>query len=94
MVELFSAIQGEGKPMLIIHGFLGMGDNWKTLANKFAEEGYEVHLLDMRNHGRSPHTDEMSYEAMATDVLGYCKDKGLEKIILLGHSMGEKSPCM
>jgi len=90
MVELYSAIQGEGRPMVIIHGFLGMGDNWKTLSNKFAEEGYEVHLLDMRNHGRSPHTDEMNYDAMAGDVLGYCKSKGLEDIILMGHSMGGK----
>lgn len=90
MVELYSAILGEGNPMVIIHGFLGMGDNWKTLGNKFADEGYQVHLLDMRNHGRSPHTDEMNYEAMAGDVLGYCKSKSLENIILLGHSMGGK----
>lgn len=90
MVELYSAVQGEGKAFVFLHGFLGMGDNWKTLGNKFAEEGYEVHLLDMRNHGRSPHTDEMNYEAMAADVLGYCESKGLEEIILLGHSMGGK----
>ncbi len=90
MVELYSAVQGEGKPFVIIHGFLGMGDNWKTLGNKFAEEGFEVHLLDMRNHGRSPHTDEMTYDAKAGDVVGYCKSKGLEEIILLGHSMGGK----
>lgn len=76
--------------MVIIHGFLGMGDNWKTLGNKFAGEGYQVHLLDMRNHGRSPHLDEMNYEAMAGDVLEYCQAKGLEDIILMGHSMGGK----
>ena len=90
MVELYSAIQGEGSAFVFLHGFLGMGDNWKTLGNKFAEDGFEVHLMDMRNHGRSPHTDEMNYEAMAGDVLGYCKSKGLEDIILLGHSMGGK----
>lgn len=90
MVELYSGVQGEGRPFVILHGFLGMGDNWKTLGNKFAEEGYEVHLLDLRNHGRSPHTDEMNYDAMAGDVLGYCKSRDLEDIILLGHSMGGK----
>lgn len=90
MVELYSAVQGEGKAFVILHGFLGMGDNWKTFGNKLSEEGFEVHLLDLRNHGRSPHTDEMNYEAMAGDVLGYCKSKGLEDIILLGHSMGGK----
>ncbi len=90
MVELYSAVQGKGRPIVILHGFLGMGDNWKTFGNKMEEEGFEVHLLDMRNHGRSPHTDEMNYEAMAGDVLGYCKIKGLEDIVLLGHSMGGK----
>lgn len=90
MVELHSVIQGEGRPFVILHGFLGMSDNWKTLGNKFAEAGFEVHLLDQRNHGRSPHTEEMNYEAMAGDVVNYCKTHDLEDIILLGHSMGGK----
>ena len=76
--------------MLILHGFLGMGDNWKTLGTKFGEAGYEVHLPDLRNHGRSSHIDEMTYEAMADDIVNYCREKDLEKIILLGHSMGGK----
>ncbi len=90
MVELYSAVQGEGRPFVVLHGFLGMGDNWKTFGNKLSEEGFEVHLPDMRNHGRSPHTKEMNYDAMAGDVLDYCKRKGLEEIILMGHSMGGK----
>ena len=90
MVELHSVIQGEGRPFVILHGFLGMSDNWKTLGNKFAEAGYNIHLLDQRNHGRSPHTDEMNYEAMAGDVVHYCENHGLKDIILLGHSMGGK----
>lgn len=80
--------------MLILHGFLGMGDNWKTLGTKFGEAGYEVHLPDLRNHGRSSHIDEMTYEAMADDIVNYCREKDLEKIILLGHSMGGKWQCM
>jgi len=90
MVELHSVIQGDGQPFVILHGFLGMSDNWKTLGNKFADAGYEVHLLDQRNHGRSPHTEEMNYEVMAGDVVRYCEDHKLENIILLGHSMGGK----
>lgn len=90
MAELHATVLGEGKPFIILHGFLGMGDNWKTLGNKFAEDGYEVHLLDQRNHGRSPHLDEMNYPAMAKDVQEYCTKNNLEKIILLGHSMGGK----
>ena len=90
MIELKSTIIGEGAPFLILHGFLGMSDNWKTLGNKFAEEGYQVHLLDQRNHGRSPHSSEMNYEVMSQDVKHYCETHNLKDIILLGHSMGGK----
>ncbi|WP_168191395.1 MULTISPECIES: alpha/beta fold hydrolase [Antarcticibacterium] len=89
-MDLHSSIIGEGKPFIILHGFLGMGDNWKTLGNQFAEDGYEVHLLDQRNHGRSPHIDEMNYSSMAQDVVAYCEKRNLENIVLLGHSMGGK----
>lgn len=90
MIELHSAIVGEGKPLLVLHGFLGMGDNWKTIGNKLAGAGYEVHLLDQRNHGRSPHTEEMNYEVMAKDVVDYCNTHDLKEVILMGHSMGGK----
>lgn len=82
---------GTGQPLLILHGFLGMGDNWKTLGKKFSEEGYEVHLIDQRNHGRSPHSQEMSYTAMARDIRNYCSDNELTDCIILGHSMGGKT---
>ena len=88
---LHSQILGEGKPFIILHGFLGMGDNWKTLGNQFSEDGYEVHLIDQRNHGRSFHNEAMSYKLMAEDVKAYCDAKGLNDIVLLGHSMGGKT---
>ena len=53
---LHSNILGEGKPFVILHGFLGMGDNWKSLGKRFSEQGYQVHLVDQRNHGRSFHS--------------------------------------
>jgi esterase/lipase len=45
---LYSKIEGAGRPLLILHGFLGMSDNWKTLGMQFATEGFEVHLLDLQ----------------------------------------------
>lgn len=87
---IYSKIEGEGQPMLIIHGFLGMSDNWKTLGAQFAKLGYEVHMLDMRNHGRSFHSSNFSYQDMTTDVWEYCQAHQLKDIILLGHSMGGK----
>lgn len=88
---LHSQILGEGIPLVILHGFLGMGDNWKTLGNQFAQDGYQVHLVDQRNHGRSFHDDAFSYELMANDLLAYAHHHGLAEFILLGHSMGGKT---
>ncbi|MFT6756012.1 MAG: esterase, partial [Urechidicola sp.] len=89
MKILHSRVLGEGSPLVILHGFLGMGDNWKTLANKFAEN-YEVHLVDQRNHGRSFHSDEFSLEILVEDLWDYIAFHKLDTINLLGHSMGGK----
>lgn len=87
---LYSKIEGSGQPLIIMHGFLGMSDNWKTLGVQFAAEGFEVHLLDLRNHGRSFHSDDFSYELMAQDVYDYCKTNSLASVDIIGHSMGGK----
>ena len=91
MSILHSRIVGEGRPLVILHGFLGMGDNWKTLANKFAEQDFQVHLVDQRNHGRSFHSMDFSYELMAQDLLKYVDHYGLKAVNLIGHSMGGKT---
>lgn len=87
---LNSNIIGEGKPLLIIHGFLGMSDNWKTLASQYAEQGFQVHALDLRNHGKSFHSNDWGYDFMVQDVVEYCKFYQLEKVDVIGHSMGGK----
>lgn len=90
-IKLHSNVIGKGTPLLILHGFLGMGDNWKTVGNFLSEHGYEVHLIDQRNHGRSPHTPEFSYDVLVEDLHDYIKEQKLNNIILLGHSMGGKT---
>lgn len=87
---LHSIILGEGQPFLILHGFLGMADNWKTLGRKWSDMDYQVHLIDQRNHGRSVHSDNFDYTIMAQDIKDYCDHHNLNNIILLGHSMGGK----
>lgn len=92
---LHSNILGEiGKPLLILHGFLGMSDNWKTLGKKFAKEGYQVHLIDQRNHGRSFHSDEFNYEVLVNDLKSYCEHHNLDTISIIGHSMGGKTAML
>lgn len=87
---LHSRIQGEGKPLLIIHGFLGMSDNWKSFGSLYASEGFQVHMLDLRNHGKSFHSDEFNYKAMSNDILEYCQHYNLSNVTIIGHSMGGK----
>jgi pimeloyl-ACP methyl ester carboxylesterase len=78
------------KNLLIIHGFMGMSDNWKTLGIHYQEAGYNVHILDLRNHGKSFHSDDFSYEIMVQDVVNYCLDKNINSTQIIGHSMGGK----
>lgn len=88
-VELNVHKRGKGRPLLILHGLFGSGDNWRTLSKRFAE-AFEVRLLDLRNHGRSPHVPEMSYRDMSEDVMGYMDAEGLGQASIIGHSMGGK----
>ena len=89
MSLLHSQILGTGKPLLVLHGFLGMSDNWRTMGKQWAAH-FEVHLIDLRNHGRSFHSDAFSYADMAADLVGYCEHYQLQQVIVLGHSMGGK----
>ena len=91
MELLHSNVLGSGKPLVILHGFLGMSDNWKTLGRRFAETGMEVHLVDQRNHGRSFWSPSFSYEILAADLERYLDRKGIGRCLLLGHSMGGKT---
>ena len=89
-MKLFSKIHGDkGQDLIIIHGLFGMGDNWDTLAKQFSKY-CKVHLIDLRNHGRSPHAKEFNYEVMCGDVLEYIEQHNIQKAILLGHSLGGK----
>ncbi|MBC7476354.1 MAG: alpha/beta fold hydrolase [Candidatus Sericytochromatia bacterium] len=88
-MKLNYRIFGDGQPMIILHGLFGSSDNWLTIGKKFAEK-YSVYLLDLRNHGLSPHNDNHEYQTMTDDLNEFIIDHGLENIILLGHSMGGK----
>ena len=93
MKILHSNIHGQGQPFVILHGFLGMGDNWKTIGSRFAND-YEVHLIDQRNHGRSFHDDAFSYEVLVDDLFNYITHHKLNRVDLLGHSMGGKTAML
>ena len=84
---------GNGDPILIVHGLFGSSDNWRTLGKKFSESN-TVYLIDLRNHGRSPHSSDMNYEIMAEDLMNLIIKENIIQPILLGHSMGGKTALM
>ena len=89
-VELNYRITGDGPPLILLHGLFGSLDNLGGISRRL-QDHWQVHALDQRNHGSSPHTDTMDYPAMADDVLAYMDARGLEKASILGHSMGGKT---
>ncbi len=89
-MKLHARVLGEGQPLIILHGLFGSSDNWQTLGRRFAEH-YKVFLVDQRNHGHSPHSNDFSYELMADDLDELITDHDLEDVILIGHSMGGKT---
>ncbi len=85
---------GEGEQVLIIiHGLFGSLDNWLTLAKDFAKK-QRVFLVDQRNHGKSPHSDDFTYQLMADDLKEFITDQNLSKVSVLGHSMGGKTAML
>ena len=86
---IFSRVYGKGAPLVIIHGLFGMSDNWNTLGKRFAEK-FNVHIVDLRNHGRSFHSNDFSYNFMAEDIEKYIHSLNLDSPIIIGHSLGGK----
>lgn len=93
MEILNSKIFGEEQtatPLLVFHGLFGMLDNWGTFGKELGEF-MPVHLLDLRNHGRSFHSENMSHDDLANDIANYMEAQGMEKAVVLGHSLGGKA---
>lgn len=89
-MKLSFRVLGEGQPLLLLHGLFGMSDNLTAFAKMLAGEGYKVFLIDLRNHGHSPHDAIHNYPVMAADIAELVKEQQLEKVIAVGHSMGGK----
>ena len=86
---LFERHFGSGEPLIILHGLFGQSDNWTSIARKLGEH-FTVYTLDLRNHGQSGHDNVMNYDIMADDLLETIDYLGIQKMHLIGHSMGGK----
>ena len=80
---------GNGCPLIVLHGLYGSGDNWYSFARALSPY-FTVYLVDQRNHGQSPHSTELNYEVLTTDLEEFLQQHQLEKVCIMGHSMGGK----
>jgi pimeloyl-ACP methyl ester carboxylesterase len=85
----YRIVGDEGFPLIILHGLFGFSDNWQTHAKKLSSY-FKIILVDLRNHGHSPWSDDFSYQLMVEDVSEVLSELQIHKCILLGHSMGGK----
>ncbi len=90
MISLNFKSYGQGNPVIILHGLFGTLDNWQTIARQLSAN-YLVYLVDQRNHGRSPHTDDFDYSLLAEDLKDFMESEGMSQATIIGHSMGGKT---
>lgn len=79
----------DAPPILLIHGLFGSLDNLGVLARGLRDARPTLQV-DVRNHGLSARSDEMNYAAMAQDIVDTLDAHGLERVGVIGHSMGGK----
>ena len=90
-MELFFRKYGEaGPPLIIVHGLYGSGDNWVSIARELSHD-FEVYVVDQRNHGQSPHSGVHDYPTRRDDLREFMDKQGINRAVLIGHSMGGKT---
>lgn len=88
-MKLYYQTIGAGQPLIILHGLFGSSDNWRSIAKQLATQA-QVITVDLRNHGRSPHSSEQTYALMVDDLAELFERLKLGKVDIIGHSIGGK----
>lgn len=86
-IQMNYQVKGQGRPMILLHGNGEHGGIFKELVQLLAEN-FTVYTPDSRCHGKSQITEDISYDLMAEDMIGFIKALKLEKPILYGFSDG------
>jgi pimeloyl-ACP methyl ester carboxylesterase len=77
----------DAEPMVLVHGTPSNGLSWRGVAGALAET-HRVHIPDLRGHGKSGWPGEYRFESMRDDLIGFLEALGLDRIVLIGHSLG------
>jgi esterase len=86
-MQLHAYKAGSGPPLIIIHGLFGLSDNWVTIGRRLATQ-FRVIVPDLRNHGRSPHSDLFDFPSMEEDLLELMDELEIDDAAIMGHSLG------
>lgn len=91
--KIYYEVKGNGRPVLLVHGFIVDGESWKKthVFDDLLKAGYKVITLDLRGNGKSgkPHNPE-AYEndAEAKDIIGLLDHLKIKKYMVVGYSRG------
>ena len=90
-LEMFHEVRGTGEPLLLLHGGMGIGSDWRHV---FPEDpgGYQVIVPDLRGHGRSTNPERrFTFRQCAHDVFALLDQLGVDRCRAVGMSMGAKT---
>lgn len=86
--SLFYAVEGQGKPVILIHGNGGSHNDLETTSRQLAQQGYLVYALDSRGQGANTPLPEYHYTDMAEDTYQFIQQLGISKPAVFGWSDG------
>jgi pimeloyl-ACP methyl ester carboxylesterase len=87
--RIWYASFGSGRPVLLLHGGFGSGENWGYQVPALVASGHQAILIDSRGHGRSTRTSApLGYLAMASDAVAVLDQLELDSAAIVGWSDG------
>lgn len=88
-IEMYYEVQGEGEPLLLIHGAIGSGEDFAEVIPGYIEAGYQTIAIDCRGRGRSTDSGQpLSYALMASDIVALMDELDIERANIAGQSDG------
>lgn len=82
-MDLFYRESGNGEPVIMIHGLMGMSDNWIPVARGMAGN-YRMVMPDLRNHGNSPHHNDFNLNVLTEDIYALCQKLKINSAVFIG----------